>query len=86
MTWEERIQRAEASRGFTPDDIKAASLWRSCSVGEATGLFAPTDRGLDDLGRNFFLQIRANDVDGARQTHEAIRERVKELRGDTHGL
>jgi hypothetical protein len=88
MTWAERIARAWEPRwmglghkGFTArDDIDADSR-NSCAVTEAAGEdIAWSDWLLTKLGDEFCRQVQSNDVPGARETHERIRQRVKELR------
>ena len=85
MTWEERLQQAEVTGLFTPDDKTMAGDWATCSVGEAVPDVSEEnvhsfDSILESLGLLFGKQVYEDDVAGARLTHELILEQAKELR------
>ena len=84
-TWGERLTRAKDRGYFSQQDLKLASDFTSCSIGEARQLreeppFKATrsqqlkaDTALVDLGLKFYHAIRDQNIDKAIECHEIIR-------------
>lgn len=69
MTWKQRIARARRRGGFFPIDLKRASSWDTCAVGEALNGFRDGPRviplGYGVPGLMFKHAVAMNDFDRA---------------------
>jgi hypothetical protein len=84
MTWRERIDKAEATGGHTPQDLDDAKDWITCACGEQDPriprmLFnnEPYDKVLSKLGSDFYKYVYYNCYDNARITLCQIEARAQ---------
>ena len=79
-TWAKRLDAAEKRGRFTKQDIKLASHWRTCAVGEHRGEFreaggdgeCPLSKVLRVAGQDFVLAIKQDSVALARSAYDII--------------
>ncbi len=87
-SWEDRLQLAEESGTFTPEDFALAERFLTCAVGERIQMlrergidiallsedacFGPVDAGLYELGMQFYFHVESDDVPAARRTFALI--------------
>lgn len=81
-SWKVRLTAARKRGSFTPNDRRAASVWRSCAVSELAPNvdmldFALRPSRLVTLGVDFTISVDENDVHKAAAAYKAIGEYVK---------
>mgnify|MGYP001565506844 FL=1 len=78
MTWEQRIDQAEARGGFTEEDGLDAEGWPSCAWGETTHIFTrPQNKRVFSWGIAFANAISDNQVSKARRLLRQIQRYVQ---------
>lgn len=87
MQWRTRINRAEAAGCFSPEDMRAASRWATCAVGESDPDWEiprgdrkqPLDAKLERLGEAFCTAISCDNFVQAGKKLNEIQRRVSAL-------
>lgn len=83
--WGKRIIDAEASGKFKPSNVKSASEWPTCACGRQDKRIprsrsgAPHDWPLNQLGKQFYLEVRGNRFIPAAKCLIAIENRAAEI-------